>query len=122
MIVAVASQNFSTVTGHAGKARRFILFDTASGTPQEVDRLDLPMGMAIHDFQGDGAHPLDRAQVIIAGSAGQGFINRMVGRGVAVALTSETDPAEAARRYLANDLPPPAVGEACSCGGGHHHH
>ena len=29
MRIAVASQNFRTVTGHAGKSRRFLVFDVA---------------------------------------------------------------------------------------------
>ena len=41
MKIAVSSQNFRTVTAHAGKARRFIVFDLATPcTPREVERLD----------------------------------------------------------------------------------
>ena len=41
MKVAVTSQNFRTVTGHAGMARRFIVFDaSAESGVAEVTRLD----------------------------------------------------------------------------------
>ena len=56
MKIAVTSQNFKSVTGHAGKSRRFIIFDV--GTPcdsPEVVWLDLPMEMSFHEFSGDGS-------------------------------------------------------------------
>jgi hypothetical protein len=43
MRIAVSSQNFRTITGHAGKSRRFIVYHAKPGeTPQELERLDLP--------------------------------------------------------------------------------
>lgn len=116
MKIAVASQNFRTVTAHAGKTRRFLVFQAAAGAPVvEAERIDLPMGMAMHDFHGDGEHPLYAVNVIIVGSAGAGFINRLAAHGVEVALTSETDPSAAVGHYLAGTLPPAAPHE-------HHHH
>jgi len=39
MKVAVSSQNFRTVTAHAGKCRRFIVYELQpSGVPAEVAR------------------------------------------------------------------------------------
>ncbi|UYO50014.1 nitrogen fixation protein [Rhodopseudomonas palustris] len=109
MLIAVASQNFRTVTGHAGKTRRFLVFDAAPcRPPQEVDRLDLPKEMSIHEFKEDGAHPLDKVSVVIAGSAGPGFLNRMAARGVVAITTSETDPVTAIQNYLAGSLAPAA--------------
>ncbi len=115
MIIAVASQNFRTVTPHAGKTRRFILFETAAdGQPAEIGRLDLPQGMAFHDFPG-GSHPLDRAEVILAASAGAGFIRKMAERGILAAATAQTDPAEAVRHFIAQG---PAAVAPCGCGHG----
>ena len=40
MRIAVTSQNLRTITGHAGKTRRFIVFEAEPGRePVEVDRL-----------------------------------------------------------------------------------
>ena len=109
MLIAVASQNFRTVTGHAGKARRFMVFEAETGqTPREVSRLDLPREQSMHEFTG-GAHPLDDVQVLIAGSAGAGFINRMSQRGVLAVATSETDPITAVADYLKGTLAAPAL-------------
>jgi len=122
MIVAVASQNFKTVTQHAGKARRFLLFEATAGQPvSEVGRLELSEGQAIHDFVGDGPHPLDRAKVIVAGSAGEGFIRRMDARGIVTVLTEETDPVAAIRSYVEGALAPTAAESAhvCGCHGDH---
>lgn len=112
MKIAVASQNFRTVTAHAGKTRRFLVFQAAAGVPPvEIERIDLPMGMAMHDFHGEGEHPLYALDVIIAGSAGSGFVARLAARGVEVALTSESDPLAAVQHYLAGTLPPAAPHE-----------
>lgn len=44
MKIGITSQNFRSITGHAGKGRRFIIFTVEAGQPaQETGRLDLPM-------------------------------------------------------------------------------
>ena len=122
MRIAVASQNFRTVTGHAGKTRRFLVYDVAPGQPAlEVDRLDLPKELAFHNFADDGLHPLDAMQAVIAGSAGPGFIRRLAARGVLAVTTDETDPAVAAAALAAGTLRPAAPhvhDEAADCGTG----
>ncbi len=107
MKIAVASQNFRTVTGHAGKTRRFLIFAAQAGAPPaEIDRISLPAELAMHNFRGDGPHPLDAVDVVIAGSMGPGFVARMAARGVTAVATTETDPAAAAAAYVAERLPP----------------
>lgn len=100
MKIAVSSQNFKTVTGHAGRARRFMIFDiTLPCDPEETGRLDLPREMAMHEF-GGGPHPLDQMDVIITAGAGEGFIRKLSHRGVKVILTDQADPRQAVRDYL----------------------
>ncbi len=48
MKVGVTSQNFRTITGHAGKTRRFIIYEADNEGIKEVERLDLPKEMAMH--------------------------------------------------------------------------
>jgi predicted Fe-Mo cluster-binding NifX family protein len=117
MRIAVASQNFRTVTPHAGKTRRFLVFEVVDAAPpREVERLDLPKEMAIHEFQGSGDHPLFAMHAVIAASAGPGFVNRMASRGVEAVATSETDPVAAVTRYLAGTLPDAAPhDDDCGC-------
>ena len=122
MIIAVASQNFRTVTAHAGKTRRFILFEAAADRqPNEVGRLDLPPGMAFHDFQG-GAHPLDRADVILAASAGEGFVRKMAQRGIVATVTPHADPVTAVRQFVAEGAALPTEAPPCGCGCDHGRH
>lgn len=97
MRIAVTSQNFKTITGHAGKSRRFIVYDVdGSASPVEVERLDLLPGMSIHDYQGDD-HPLFQLglNALITQSAGAGFMQRMARHGISVHVTSEPDPQQA---------------------------
>jgi len=122
MIVAVASQNFTTVTQHAGKTRRFLLFEAVAGQPvRPAGRLDLPEGQAIHDFASDAPHPLDQARAVIAGSAGDGFVRRMATRGIDTILTQETDPLKAVEQYLAGTIgaTDPESAGPCGCHGDH---
>ncbi len=108
MRIAVTSQNFKSVTGHAGKSRRFIVFNAAPpADPVEVARLDLPLEMAMHEFTG-GAHPLDEMDLIITASAGQGFVAKMAQRGVQVIACGESDPHQAVLDYLDGMVKPPA--------------
>lgn len=113
MLIAVASQNFRTITGHAGKTRRFLVYEvTADQGPVEVDRLDLPKELAMHEFHGDGPHPLDAMTAVISASAGEGFVARMAERGVlAVVTEEETDP-QAAAAALAEGLMDALIGTA----------
>jgi hypothetical protein len=110
MRFAVTSQNFRTITGHAGKSRRFLILEAdGPAAPVEIDRLDLPLEMSIHDYQGDD-HPLFglRLDVIVTQGAGQGFIDRMSRHGIMVHTTSATDPIEAVKA-IASGLPLPAA-------------
>jgi predicted Fe-Mo cluster-binding NifX family protein len=111
MKIAVTSQNFRTITQHAGKTRRFLIFeqDADTGKAQELARLDLPKAMSMHEFRGDD-HPIFEMDYLIAGSGGQGFIQRMASAGVEVILTSEQDPLNAAQAVMdGKPLAPPAA-------------
>ena len=100
MLIAVTSQNFRTITSHAGKARRFIVFEGQSTNDlKEAYRLELPVDMSLHaSHQPD--HPLHQVDVLITGSAGSGLVARLARQGVDVVICGETDPVEAARLYL----------------------
>jgi len=119
MLIAIASQNFRTVTGHAGKSRRFMIFEAQPGKPpRELDRFDLPKELSIHEYQGDGRHPLYDVDVVIAGSAGPGFVAKLASRGVKTVATAETDPVRAIEQLLAGSLTPPRPhddGDGCGC-------
>jgi predicted Fe-Mo cluster-binding NifX family protein len=100
MKIAVASQNFRTVTGHAGKTRRFLVFEAEAGSePVEIDRLDMPKEMALHNYRGDD-HPLYAMDVVIVGSCGEGFVQRLARYDVVVVTTEQDDPQQSVREYF----------------------
>lgn len=107
MKIGVTSQNFRTITGHAGKSRRFKIFEHRNGEIQEKDPLDLSREMSMHEFRGD-EHPLDQLDVLITAGSGKGFVRRMASRNVKVITTSETDPLRAVQKLLANEPLPAA--------------
>ncbi len=105
MRIAITSQNFRTVTGHAGRARRFIVFEADGGsTPREVERIDLDINMAMHGYDHRAAHPLDAMDVLITGGAGEGFVRNLALRGVQVVATPETEPALAVEAFFAGRI------------------
>lgn len=135
MKIGVSSQNFRTITSHAGKGRRFIFFEVdGNGNIEETDRLDLPKTMSLYETLPSSPHPLDELDVLITGSGGTGFLRKMDARGVKVVLTSASDPLEAVRSFAAGEeLPPAAIvedehdhehghgGGGCCGGHGHEH-
>ncbi len=108
MRIAIASADWTKVTGHAGRARRWMVY-TVDGNqpPAPPERVELPADMVFHYFDDDRPHPLDGISVVIAQSAGEGFMARMQKRGIEARMTGENDPAAAVREYLDATLPPP---------------
>ena len=121
MIVGITSQNFRSITGHAGKTRRFlILGQDEAGKPVELERLDLAKEMSLHEYHGDD-HPIFGVDVLISSSCGQGFMQRMAAHGVQVIATSEVDPFRAAEALYSGESLPPAVPHEHGHGHGHPH-
>jgi len=108
MRIAVTSQNFRTISGHAGKTRRFLVFEAGadSVTPVEIDRLDLPRSMSLHENNGDD-HPIYGMDVLLTAGCREGFVRRLAAHGVRVVATSEPDPLRAVAAVMTGaDLPP----------------
>lgn len=112
MKIAIATQDFAKVSGHAGQARQWLLYDLTNHHANRLlpppQRIDLDKDQVLHVFADDGPHPLDGVDVVVTASAGDGFIRHMRKRGADVLLTGETDPAVAITRILAGEaLPDP---------------
>jgi predicted Fe-Mo cluster-binding NifX family protein len=112
MKIAIATKDWQTVTGHAGKAKCWLVYDLGPAQSRdalpEPSRVELAEAQILHYFRDDGPHPLDGVGVVVAGSAGDGFLRHMKKRGADVLLTGETDPLQALRRILAGEaLPDP---------------
>jgi hypothetical protein len=108
MKVAVVSEDFHTLCGPAGKARRFLLFEAETGRRPQLERyLELPVNCpTYHDLHEDDEvfHPID-GMVLITAQAGDGFRERLARRGTQVHITTEQDPHTAVRLFLEGRLP-----------------
>jgi predicted Fe-Mo cluster-binding NifX family protein len=121
MRIAIASHDFTTIGLHAGRARRFLLFDVGvDGVRLPTGRLDLAPEYAMHEFDDEGAHPLDGVDVLLAGSAGEGVVRKAARRGIRLVCTAETDPTRAIDDFLGGHLAPAAsCDHHCNCSHSH---
>lgn len=105
MKIAIASNNnWTRVSGHAGQARDWLVFDCQPGQPiPEPERIELSKEQLPHYFNGDGPHPLRGIDLMVAASAGDGYLRHMAKWGSDVLLTGETDPRLALEKILAGE-------------------
>lgn len=109
MKIAIPTTDDRQVSGHAGQARHWLVYDCRPGEPIPGPvAVTLAKEQVLHHFKDDGPHPLDGVEVVVAGSAGDGFLRHMQKRGAQVLLTAEKDPAAAIRSVLVGEaLPDP---------------
>jgi len=108
MKIAIATKdNWTKVSGHAGQTRDWLVFDCQPGQPiPEPARIELSKEQLPHHFQDDGPHPLHGVEIIVAASAGDGYLRHMAKWGAQVLLTGETDPVAALRKILSGEALP----------------
>jgi predicted Fe-Mo cluster-binding NifX family protein len=108
MRIAVCSKDFKSVSGHAGQARNWLLFQLyETGAVEEVKEISLTRAQTFHHFKDVGPHPLDGISALIAISAGESFLTRMRKGGIDAMMTAESDPEKAVGDYLKQQLSPP---------------
>ncbi len=112
MKIAIATKEFTAVSGHAGQTRQWLLYDLSNHRTSQLlpapRRIDLDKEQVLHVFEDDAPHPLDGVDIVVCASAGDGFIRHMKKRGAEVLLTGESDPALAITHILAGEaLPDP---------------
>jgi predicted Fe-Mo cluster-binding NifX family protein len=102
MKIAIATNEDGTrVSGHAGKTRHWRVFDCQPGLAiAEPERIVLTEQQLPHEFKDDGPHPLHGVEVIVAASAGDGYVRHMAKWGAQVLLTGETTPLVALEKIL----------------------
>lgn len=120
MKIAITSQNRKTITGHAGKCRKFWIYEIADKKVVNKTLLELALEQSFHESHAAAPHPLDGINVLISGGAGQGLIRRLNNMGIQGLVTAETDPDSAVAAFLDGKL---KLGQAEPHEGhGEHHH
>ncbi|HEY8908170.1 MAG TPA: NifB/NifX family molybdenum-iron cluster-binding protein [Rhodoferax sp.] len=127
MKIAVTSQNRKTITEHAGKCRKFWVYNIQNEQVIGKALLELSLEQSFHESaqtaDPQATHPLDGTSLLIAASAGRGLQTRLAQKGIQVVVTTETDPDRAVTAWLNGSLPlvtePP---HDCDSHHGHHHH
>jgi hypothetical protein len=108
MKIAIATKDdWTRVSGHAGQTRDWLVFDCQPGQPiSGPQRIQLSQEQLPHYFQDDGPHPLHGVEIVVAASAGDGFVRHMEKWGAQVLPTGEADPAQALHKILGGEALP----------------
>ncbi len=121
-MIAVTSQNRKTVTEHAGRCRRFWIYETAGSEVKDRTLLKLPIEQTLHEHPLGGPHPLDDVHVLITAGMGTGLRERLQRRGILAVATTVTDPDQAVAAWLRGTLPAAAPQEHARHHDHHPHH
>ncbi|AGX86244.1 dinitrogenase iron-molybdenum cofactor biosynthesis-like protein [Candidatus Symbiobacter mobilis CR] len=110
MKIAITSQNRKTITPHAGKCRKYWVYDISeTKTVAGKELIELSMSESLHAMAHQTAAAVpsmwDGVQVLIAGSMGPGLQQRLRCQGIDAIVTSETDPDRAVAAWLDGSLP-----------------
>jgi predicted Fe-Mo cluster-binding NifX family protein len=104
MKIAVTSQNRREITGHAGKCRKFWIYEITENKINKKTLLELPKEQSFHESSPQTPHPLDDIQVLIVGGMGRGLARRISMKGIESIVTSEKEPDKAIEAYLDGSL------------------
>lgn len=104
MKIAVASDNQTEVTAHAGHCLQFWIYDVNGSDDEGKQLLQLRKDQSFHATPATEPHPLDQVEVLISGSMGSGLARRLEAKGIKPIVTPETDPDAAVAAYLVGSL------------------
>jgi predicted Fe-Mo cluster-binding NifX family protein len=129
MKVAIATDDFKTVTGHVGRCEGFLIVEVENGEVNSIEERAnnftnhrLNGGHRHHDHSGAHRHGharlaegLKDCEYLICSAAGKRLINDLNSNGIVVIFTDELIGSDAAKKLSTNDL---NILESSGCG--HH--
>lgn len=130
MRIAITSQNRKTITEHAGKCRKFWIYDIEQEQPAERQLVELPIEQSFHASHGL-PEALTGIDVLISRGMGGNLYQRLIGFGIQPLLTDEEDPDRAVADFLSGKLQTHSLEGGChdhehehehGHGHGHGHH
>ena len=69
MKIAIATKDFTAVSGHAGQTRQWLLYDLSNHRASQLlpapHRIDLDKDQVLHVFEDNAPHPLDGIDIEI---------------------------------------------------------
>lgn len=104
MKIAVASQNRKDITGHAGRCRKFWIYQIENNVVIAKELSELSREQSFHESPPREPSPLDNVQVLIAGGLGSGLARRLQEKNIRPLITQETDPDQAVKEFLNGTL------------------
>ena len=107
MKIGIASREFTEVGSHAGQCTTWLVYDLSSRRASQVLPAPLQVRLGkdevLHLCNDALPHPLDGLDLVVAASAGKGFVRHMKQRGTEVLLTGESDPAKVITQIVAGE-------------------
>ncbi len=110
LTIAVCSQNRKQITDHAGKCRKFWVYETWQNKILTKSLLELSIDESYHAMPAGQPHALDQIDVLLAAGMGEGLQQKLLQRGVQAIVTAETDPDLAVEAFLARTIATSPVG------------
>lgn len=100
MRIAITSQNRRTVTSHAGRCRRFYLYDIDHGTIAHRQLLEIDKADTLHERAPEIPDALASLDVMISAGMCDGLVRRLARHGIEGVVTAATHPDEAIQHFL----------------------
>lgn len=109
MKIAITSQNQRTVSGHAGRATRFVVYEVDNGKVIGKELIEVDKENTLHEFFHNAripgkTHPVLKVDVVITGSMGPGFIRHMEEFDIEAIMTDEHELDVVVNKYLNGTL------------------
>ena len=98
--IAVSSQNRRTVTDHAGRCRKFWVYEIRQNKVDNKTLRELSMEQTLHSAQLGEDHPLDDVHVLITAGMSPYLFQRLQRGGIKPFVTDEADPDKAVQMLL----------------------
>jgi len=122
MQIAVTSQDRKTITSHAGKCRKFWIYDVEKGEVVRKQLVELAIEQSFHANHHDLAGPLAGINTLITGGLGNGLYLRLMQSGILTVITLAQDPDSAVVAFLNNTLDRLPAPNNHECHDHAHHH
>lgn len=98
--IAVSSQNRKTVTDHAGRCRKFWVYEIRKNKVDNKTLRELTLEQTLHSSQLGDDHPLDDVHVMITAGMSPFLYQRLQRGGIKPFVTDESDPDKAVQMLL----------------------